>query len=269
VIYDQSSAIISKNRSIGKESSSSSSKSLLTAVRVNIAKRSCNESTKKTTTERYFLSSNPILLLLNRNIKNQTLHNREKSNLCGTNLDEGNKERSKTREKINYGRKSSKTQPVVTQDSPTVLNTDASDLSENGSSNKWERKSESESESEREIYNEDDDLSIGTLNPKNALGEIQPVRCYFEDYSFPQLISFLKKTFPVDDSTGLVYTISDSRMLYIRKVIYHLELSKSVFTDSAVVQVIQSWLEKIRQGSSWAKKIKNEILRTKEGRNKR
>jgi hypothetical protein len=65
---------------------------------------------------------------------------------CGANLDEGNKERNKTREKINYSGKSSKTQPVMTQDSPTVLNTDASDLSENGNSNKWERKSESERE---------------------------------------------------------------------------------------------------------------------------
>jgi hypothetical protein len=95
-------------------------------------------------------------------------------------------------------------------------------------------------------------LSIGTLNPKNALGEIQPVTCYFEDYSFPQLISFLKKMFPVDDSTGLVCTIPDTRMLYVRKVIDHLELSRSVFIDSAVIQVIQSWLEKNRQASSWA-----------------
>jgi hypothetical protein len=110
---------------------------------------------------------------------------------------------------------------------------------------------------------------IGTLNPKNALGEIQPVTCYFEDYSFPQLISFLKKTFPVDDSSGLVYTIPDTRMFYMRKVICHLELSKIVFTDSAFIQVIQSWLKKIRQASSGAKKIKNEILRTIKGRNKR
>jgi hypothetical protein len=145
VFYDQSSAIISKNKSLGKESSSISSKSLLTAVRENIAKRSCNESTKKTTTERYFLSSTSILLLLNRNIKNQTLHTREKSNLCGANLDEGNKEQNKTRENISYGRKLSKTQSVLTHDATTVLNTDASDLIENGNNNKWERKSESES----------------------------------------------------------------------------------------------------------------------------
>ena len=157
--------------------------------------------------------------------------------------------------------KKRKVEPVVTQESP-ASDVDASHFSANDQSNDNRSQSQSESESE----SDEGDLSIETLNPKMAPGEYRlDVESVFKDYTFDEMISFLKRTFPMNPSTGDILPISEKRNFYIRKVVGHLQLRSDTFKDENVRDVMQSWLKKIREAGVWEKKIKREILRKRDG----
>lgn len=156
-----------------------------------------------------------------------------------------------------------KSKTVVTQESPGS-NAEASDYSSNDQSN--DNQSQIQSRSRSESESDQDDLSIDTLNPKIPEGEIHyDVQSVFKEYTFDEMIAFLKRTFPMDPHTGDILPISEKRNVYVRKVVGHLQLRSDSFRDDNIRDVMQSWLKKISQAGIWEKKIKREILKKREG----